>query len=130
MGYHGYQLNLPPNPEAVVFVNGAIARSWRGWWWLWRHGAWIRKTTAQATGCEQLKAGICSFKEVLLVSYWQDAASLSGFFRGEAHRKMMEFVQAHPDALCLYNETYSPDRNGKYIHEPQGLATLYQPLAP
>ena len=38
---------------------------------------------------------------------------------------MMQFTANHPESLCLYNETYQPSRSGKYTHEPQGMALIY-----
>jgi Domain of unknown function (DUF4188) len=120
-----YQFELPENPEAVVFVNGMLSRDRAGFWWMWKNLSWIGKTTANAKGCVQMKAGICSPNEVIVVSYWRSESDLKQFFRGEAHRQMMQFVVQHPNSLCLYNETYRPQRSGKYSHEPQGMAAVY-----
>jgi hypothetical protein len=120
-----YQINLPENPEAVVFVNGILARDRVGFLWLWKNLTWIRATTTEAAGCVQVKAGICGPNEVLMVSYWRSESDLKQFFRGEPHRQMMQFVRQHPDSLCLYNETYQPHHSGKYSHEPQGMSRLY-----
>ncbi|MGA7934696.1 MAG: DUF4188 domain-containing protein, partial [Kovacikia sp.] len=73
--------------------------------------------------------GICSPNEVVMISYWRSEQALQQFFRSEPHRKMMQFVIKNPHSLCLYNETYQPWQSGKYIHEPQGMATLYPSLA-
>jgi hypothetical protein len=70
MSYFVYQINLPENPEAVVFVNGFVSRNRAGFFWMWRKLLWIKNVTAN------------------------------------------------------YNETYSPLHSGKYINEPQGMATL------
>ena len=123
--YSIYQLDLPEQPEAVVFVNGFLTRDRAGFFWMWRNLSWIKNSTARAEGCVQVKAGICSPNEVIMVSYWRSEQDLKQFFRGEAHRQMMQFVMKNPDSLCLYNETYQPKRSGKYSHEPQGMATLY-----
>lgn len=120
-----YQVELPAQPEAVIFVNGIIARDRAGFLWLWRHLPFIGRSTRTAPGCLQFKAGICSPQEVLAVSYWQSESHLMDFFRGAAHREMMQFTQRHPDSLCLYNETYQPSKSGKYAHEPQGMAIVY-----
>jgi hypothetical protein len=127
-GYSIYQLDLPPHPTAVVFVNGFLSRDRTGFFWMWRHLSWFKTTTARAAGCVQVKAGICGPNEVLMVSYWRSEQDLKQFFRGDAHRQMMQFVRQHPDSLCLYNETYQPQRSGKYSHEPQGMAMLYPGL--
>jgi hypothetical protein len=125
MSYAIYHLNLPQSPEAVVFVNGFTSRDLAGFFWMWQKLFWIRSTTAKAKGCTQVKAGICSPNEVIMVSYWLSEDSLKEFFRGEHHRQMMQFVAKHPQSLGLYNETYRPSHSGKYSHEPQGMATIY-----
>jgi heme-degrading monooxygenase HmoA len=120
-----YQIQLPEYPSAVVFVNGMIARDRSGFLWLWRNLNSIRQSTAKAPGCIQVKAGICSSKEIMMVSYWESDRHLMDFFRGAAHREMMKFTTRHPSSLCLYNETYHPSKSGKYSHEPQGMAMVY-----
>lgn len=125
MSYSIYQITLPEHPEAVVFVNGIVVRDRAGFFWMWQNLSWIRNATVQAEGCVQVKAGLCGPKEVLMVSYWRSQKDLNAFFRGEAHRKMMQFVAKNPNSLCLYNEIYQPSHSGKYSHEPQGMAVLY-----
>jgi hypothetical protein len=127
--YSIYQIALPEQAEAVVFVNGILARDRAGLFWLWKNIFWIRSATTKAEGCVQVKAGICGPNEVVMVSYWRSEHDLKQFFRGEAHRRMMHFAIQNPNSLCLYNETYQPQRSGKYSHEPQGMATLYPILA-
>lgn len=127
--YSIYQIDLPEVPEAVVFVNGILARDRAGFFWMWKNVFWIRSATAKAEGCVQVKTGICGPNEVVMVSYWRSEDDLKQFFRGEAHRQMMQFVMQNPNSLCLYNETYRPQYSGKYSHEPQGMATLYPSLA-
>jgi hypothetical protein len=127
--YSIYQIDLPERPEAVVFVNGFLARDRVGFFWMWKNLLWIRSATAKAEGCVQVKAGICGPNEVVMVSYWGSEQDLKQFFRGEAHRRMMQFVVKNPDSLCLYNETYRPCHSGKYSHEPQGMAMLYASLS-
>lgn len=121
----GYSIYLPEQPEAVVFVNGFLGRDRTGFFWMWKNIAWIVSATTKAEGCVQMKAGICGPNEVVMVSYWRSEHDLKQFFRGEAHRRMMQFVMKNPNSLCLYNETYQPEKSGKYSHEPQGMATLY-----
>lgn len=121
----GYSIYLPEQPEAVVFVNGFLARDRTGFFWMWKNIVWIVSATTKAEGCVQMKAGICGPNEVVMVSYWRSEHDLKQFFRGEAHRQMMQFVMKNPNSLCLYNETYQPSHSGKYSHEPQGMATLY-----
>ena len=120
-----YHIQLPENPDAIVFVNGIIARDRSGFLWMWRNLNSIRKSTVQAPGCIQVKAGICAASEVVMVSYWESERLLIEFFRGAAHRDMVKFTTHHPNSLCLYNETYHPSRSGKYSHEPQGMAIVY-----
>ena len=127
--YSIYQIDLPEQSEAVVFVNGILARDRAGFFWMWKNVFWIRSATAKAEGCVQVKTGICAPNEVVMVSYWRSEDDLKQFFRGEAHRQMMQFVMQNPNSLCLYNETYRPQYSGKYSHEPQGMATLYPSLA-
>lgn len=123
--YSIYQLDLPEHPDAVIFVNGFLARDRAGFWWMWKNLLWIKSATVKAEGCVQVKAGICAANEVIMVSYWGSEHDLKQFFRGEQHRRMMQFVIKNPNSLCLYNETYQPWHSGKYSHEPQGMATLY-----
>ncbi|WP_375466951.1 hypothetical protein [uncultured Nostoc sp.] len=70
MSYSVYRINLPESPEAVVFVNGFVARNRAGFFWMWKQLLWIKNVTAKAQGCMQVKAGICSLNEVIMVSYW------------------------------------------------------------
>ncbi len=125
----GYSVYLPQQPEAVVFVNGFLARDRAGFFWMWKNIVWIVSATNKAEGCVQIKAGICGPNEVVTVSYWRYEHDLKQFFRGEPHRRMMQFVIKNPNSLCLYNETYQPQQSGKYSHEPQGIAMLYPSLA-
>lgn len=125
MSYSLYQINLPENPEAVIFVNGFVARDLAGFFWMWKKLLWIGKVTTQARGCVQVKAGICGLNEVIMISYWSSQYHLKEFFRSEPHRQMMQFIVKNPKSLCLYNETYKPSHSGKYINEPQGMATVY-----
>ena len=126
--YSIYQIDLPEQPEAVVFVNGILARDRAGFLWMWKNISWIGSATTKAEGCVQMKAGICGPNEVVMVSYWCSEHNLKQFFRGESHRRMMQFVMKNPNSLCLYNETYQPSHSGKYSHQPQGMATLYPSL--
>lgn len=126
MSYEVYQVNLPESPEAVIFINGFLACDRSGFFWMWRNLAWIKNVTAEAEGCVQVKAGICGSNEVVMVSYWLSEDSLQKFFKGELHRQMIQFTTKNPQSLCLYNETYRPLKSGKYIGEPQGLATIYR----
>ncbi|GAP96671.1 monooxygenase family protein [Leptolyngbya sp. NIES-2104] len=127
--YSIYQISLPEHPQAVVFINGFLARDRAGFFWMWKNLLWIRSATATSTGCVQVKAGICGANEVIMVSYWLSQQDLKQFFRGEPHRQMMQFVMKNPNSLCLYNETYQPSYSGKYSHEPQGMAMFYANLA-
>ncbi len=125
----GYQINLPDHPTVTVFVNGLKARTWKGWLWILSQVIRIGQETKSAPGCLHVKGGFCSHRELILVSYWHDEKSLMQFFRGAFHRKLVDFVTQNPDALCLYNEIYHPSRSGKYLNEPQGLATIYPAMS-
>ena len=129
MHYPIYQVKIPPQPESVAFVNGFLTRDFTGFLWLWKNLFWINRVTTQAEGCVQVKAGICSPTEVMMVSYWRSESSLKQFFKGKWHQQMMQFVAKHPNSLCLYNEIYQPSQVGKYIHEPQGMAMIYPRFA-
>jgi hypothetical protein len=65
MNYSIYQINLPEHPEAVVFVNGFLARDSAGFFWMWKNLLWINNATTEAPGCVQVKAGICGANEVI-----------------------------------------------------------------
>lgn len=127
MHYPIYQIEVPQQPGSVVFVNGFLTRDLTGFLWLWKNLFWIYRVTTQAKGCVQIKAGVCGPTEVMMVSYWQSEHSLKQFFGGKWHQQMIQFVVKHPSSLCLYNEIYQPSHthSGKYIHEPQGMATIY-----
>jgi len=125
MAYEVYTVALPEHPEAVMFIQGIVARNLAGFFWMWRNLLWIKKSNATAEGCVQLKAGICGINEVVLASYWKDKSDLGKFFKSQPHQKMMQYLTDHPNNLTLYNETYRPSRSGKYVNEPNGLAVIY-----
>ncbi len=125
MSYPVYTVEVPQQPDAVVFVQGILTRNLAGLSWLWRNFLWVRRSTIEAEDCIQVKSGLCGPREVVLVSYWKDISALMKFFRSQPHQEMMKYVSRRPDDLCLYNETYRPGKSGKYIHEPQGLAVIY-----
>lgn len=120
-----YKVEIPEHPQAVLFVNGMIARDRFGFFWIWRNLRTMEQSTIKASGCIQVKAGICGPKEIVMASYWESEGHLMDFFRGKFHREMMQVVVQHPDSFCLYNETYRPTKSGKYSHEPQGMAMIY-----
>lgn len=119
-----YEANLKNDTRAVVFINGIIARNRQGFLWLWRNLMQLQTSTAKAPGCSQVKAGICSAREIVMVSYWQDQADLTNFYRTKFHASMMKYVAKNPDNLVLYNETYLPSKPGKYSNEAQGMARI------
>jgi heme-degrading monooxygenase HmoA len=130
MNNTGYQIDLPQNSPVVVFYNGIKALNLKGFWWLWKQILTGNQIAArQAKGCKEAKIAICSPKEVVIVSYWEDEASLREFFHSPLHRQMMksmrEIIVAEPNAIAVFNETHRPLRSGKYINEPQGLAKIY-----
>jgi hypothetical protein len=128
MAYEVYTVALPEHPEAVMFIQGIVARNLAGLFWLWRNVLWIKQSNATAEGCVQVKAGICTINEVVLASYWKDKSGLGKFFKSQAHQKMMQYLSDHPNNLTLYNETYRPSRSGKYVNETNGLAVIYPRL--
>ena len=125
MAYQVYTVALPEHPEAVMFIQGIVARNLAGLFWMWRNLLWIKKSNATAEGCVQVKAGICGINEVVLASYWEDKSGLGKFFKSQPHQKMMQYLTDHPNNLTLYNETYRPSRSGKYVNESNGLAVIY-----
>ncbi|WP_341528656.1 DUF4188 domain-containing protein [Nostoc sp. UHCC 0302] len=102
MSYSVYRINLPESPEAIVFVNGFVARDKpgtacakgdrAGFFWMWKQLWRIKNVTAKAKDCMQVKAGICGLNEAIVVSYWVSENSLKEFFRGEPNRQMMQFI--------------------------------------
>ena len=128
-----YQIDLPKNSQAVLFVNGIKAENITGCLWLWRQIIGIKKANLVSEGCKQVKLGICNYREAVIVSYWQDEASLMAFFHSPIHRKMMQkmtsFLVGHPQAISIYNEMYRPLRSGRYYQNPHGLALIY-PASP
>ena len=125
MSYSVYTVEVPEQPEAIMFIQGIVARNLAGLFWMWRNVLWIKKSNATAEGCVQVKAGICGPNEVILASYWEDKRGLGKFFKSQPHQKMMQYLSDHPNNLTLYNETYGPSRSGKYVNEPNGLAVIY-----
>jgi heme-degrading monooxygenase HmoA len=136
MNHASYQINLPQNTDVVIFYNGIKALNWRGFVWLWQQiiTAKLASITSiiTAPGCIEAKVGICSPKEATIVSYWQDEASLRGFFSSPLHRQMMkdvmQIIELDHQAIAMFNETYRPLRSGRYFNEPQGLAKIYPAL--
>jgi len=125
MAYQVCTVALPQRPEAVMFIQGIVARNLTGLFWIWRNVLSIKKSNATAEGCVQVKAGICGIKEVVLASYWEAKSGLGKFFKSQPHQKMIQYLSDHPNKLTLYNETYRPTRGGKYVNEPNGLAVIY-----
>ena len=130
MSQASYQINLPQNPEVVVFYNGMKALNTKGFIWIWQQliaGDLLKLT--KAPGCLEAKFSICSPVEATIVSYWQNEASLMQFFHSPLHRQMMKnmtkIVRKDSKAIALYNEAYRPLRGGKYLNEPNGLAKIY-----
>lgn len=117
-------VELPDEPQAIVFVNGIKARNLRGLMYMWRSLNVFRKSPAKAEGCMDVKAGIVGPNEFVVVSYWRSNEALRGYFKDEVHRKMMKHFYQHPDDLDLYNETYHPSYSGKYNAE-HGMAKVY-----
>ena len=128
MKHTSYQIDLPQDSEAVVFLNGIKALNIKGFLWLWQQI--LTTSIDKAPGCIETKLSVCSnFKEAIIISYWQDNASLMQFFHSALHRQMMKnmasFIKSDPEAIAVFNETYRPLRSGQYLNEPQGLAKIY-----
>lgn len=133
MHHNSYQIDLPQDSTVVVFYNGIKALNPKGFFWLWQQICTANLTSVdRAPGCFEVKLAICSNKEAVIVSYWQDEASLMQFFHSPLHRQMMKsmmkMMAADPKAIAVFNETYRPLRSGKYYNEPQGLAKVYPAL--
>ena len=127
MNHTSYKIDLPQDSEVVVFFNGIKALNIKGFFWLWQQ---IFTTSVKDSNCIETKLSICSsLQEAIIVSYWQDEASLMQFFHSPSHRQMMKnmtsFIKANPGAIAVYNETYRPLRSGQYLNKPQGLAKIY-----
>ena len=130
MNHTSYQIDLPQNPNVVVFYNGIKALNLKGFFWLWQQILSGSSTNVlDAEGCIDAKIGICSHQEAVIVSYWQDEASLMEFFHSPLHREMMKemrnIIAKDGRAIAVFNETYRPLRSGRYFNEPQGLAKIY-----
>ena len=129
-----YQIDLPENSDVVVFYNGIKAMNIKGFFWLWQQISQGKLLEVrEALGCVEAKLGICSYREAVIVTYWQDEASLMKFFHSPLHRQMMKsmnsFIAATPEAIAVFNETYRPLRSGRYFNEPQGLAKIYPAIS-
>ena len=46
----------------------------------------------QANGCIEAKLSICSYREAIIISYWQNETSLKEFFHSPLHRQMMKNI--------------------------------------
>jgi len=127
MHHNSYQIDLPEKPEVVVFLNGIKALNFQGFIWFWQQIFQMR--TIKAPGCINTILTICNHQEAVIISYWQDEASLMNFFHSPAHRQMMKnmskIMKRDPKAISFFNEMYSPLRSGRYLNEPQGLAKIY-----
>ena len=55
MAYQVYTVTLPENPEALMFIQGIVARNLAGALWMWRNVLWIKKSNANAEGWSRLK---------------------------------------------------------------------------
>lgn len=122
---YGYRVVLPEHPEAIVFVQGMLARNITGWLWMWQQLNSQLNSVRRAPGCVQVKGGIVGMNELLMITYWKDSAGLYAYFKSAEHLKYMRFVAKQPESLTLWTETYSPVRSGMYLHEPHGLSLMY-----
>jgi heme-degrading monooxygenase HmoA len=133
MNNTGYQIDLPQNPHVVIFYNGIKALNLKGFFWLWKQVLTGNQIAVlQAKGCKEAKLAICSPKEIVIVSYWENEASLMNFFHSPLHREMMKSMRnimvEDQKAIAVFNETHRPLRSGRYFNEPQGLAKIYPVL--
>lgn len=115
----------PLKNQPVVFVNGIVARNLKGLLWLWSHFLIIRRQVRRAQGCAQVKAGICAYKEVVMVTYWQDEAALNAFVKDPKHKQWMQYFFSHHENITFYNERYTPTESGRYAGPPHGLALFH-----
>jgi hypothetical protein len=122
---HQYAADLPEHPEVLLMLALMRARTFRGFRYLWTEAMHHPVVVRAAPGCLQVKASIIGPRELMMVTYWKDQASLMAFFRGPAHLAWMRHVAAHPDDLNLAAEIFRPHTAGLYLHEPQGLALAY-----
>ncbi|WP_019509021.1 monooxygenase family protein [Pleurocapsa sp. PCC 7319] len=134
MNHASYQIDLPQDTNVVVFLNGIKALNLKGFFWLWQQILTAKMTSVKSVrGCVETKLSICSPKEVVIISYWQDQVSLIEFFHSPLHRRMMknmmEIIATDQKAIAVFNETYRPLRSGRYFNEPQGLAKIYPAIA-
>ena len=130
MNHASYQIDLPQDTDVVVFFNGIKALNLRGFFWLWQQILTAKLNSVKsARGCVETKLSICSSREAVIVSYWQNQASLIEFFHSPLHRQMMKnmmkIIATDEKAIAVFNETYRPLRSGRYFNEPQGLAKIY-----
>ena len=128
MHHTSYQIDLPQDSEVVVFFNGIKALNIKGFFWLWQQI--LTTSVKEVPGCIETKLSVCGgLQEAIIVSYWQNEASLMQFFHNPLHRQMMKnmnsFIADEPGAIAVFNEIYRPVRSGKYFNEPQGLAKIY-----
>ncbi|MEM7133708.1 MAG: DUF4188 domain-containing protein [Chloroflexota bacterium] len=119
-----FRIDLPKEPQAIMFVNGLIARNLRGQLYMFRSIPTFSSSLKNAEGCIDFKSGICGPREVVMVSYWESEDALKQYFRGEDHRAMMKHYYHHADDIELYNETYRPSIAGKY-NAQHGMAKIY-----
>lgn len=122
---HQYLAALPEHPEALVMIALMRARTFGGFRYLWMEAMTHPASVRAAPGCFQVKACLVGPRELLMITYWKDQASLMAFFRGPVHLAWMRRVAARPDDLNLAAEIYRPHSPGLYLHEPQGLALAY-----
>ena len=110
--------------EVIVFVNGIRAETLQGIVWLWRKLWWIKRSVLKEDGCFEFKAGICSMREVIIVSYWRNAQALQSFLVSSNHKEMMTYARKNSSDLSLFNESYSPHKLGKYQGSALGLIKI------
>jgi hypothetical protein len=110
------------DPTVITYVNGIVARTPRAWAWMMvRLPPTLFLVRAQE-GCLQAKSFLGGPREMLMLSYWRDEASLRGLYTHPVHVRLMRTVFRHPDWFTLFNETYRGPISTRYWHEPNGFA--------
>jgi hypothetical protein len=121
-----YSVEVPEDTSVVVFVNGMTARTWAGWWYIWRNPFRFIRAVRSAPGCLTAKNCFVSPRELLLISYWESHEALDAFFKAKNHREMMKRLYRDERDFDLYNETYLPRLPGRYVNAPNGLAHIFE----
>lgn len=115
------------DPEVIVFINGFKARNTLGYIWLLLNLFKIVRSVKKSAGCFESIPAFSGPFQVVMISYWQNKSYLDEYVKSGVHYSFMSFVYKYPKALSLFNETYQPNKSGKYYNEPSGMAK-FKPL--